>query len=118
LTGSSHARANTPEETAEAIEAVCRLLHQESPGSRVFLMAIFPRGDSPGSSLRKSIAMTNQLLRAFALKQTFVTYLDLGSRFLLPNDSLDHTLLPDGTHPNEAGYQIWADALLHEGLRR
>jgi lysophospholipase L1-like esterase len=26
--------------------------------------------------------------------------------------------MPDGTHPNEAGYRIWADALTQAGIKQ
>jgi lysophospholipase L1-like esterase len=40
-----------------------------------------------------------------------VTYLDIGSQFLEPDGTLPSALMPDGTHPSEAGYRIWAEAL-------
>ena len=33
---------------------------------------------------------------------------------------MDHcrkSMMPDGTHPSDAGYQIWADALIKAGVK-
>ncbi len=55
LTGTSHARANTPEEIVDAIGAICAAVHQLSPQTRIVLMAIFPRGAKPNDPLRAPI---------------------------------------------------------------
>jgi beta-glucosidase len=40
-----------------------------------------------------------------------VIFLDLSERFLSPDGTLSRATFPDRLHPNEKGYQIWADAL-------
>ena len=42
-------------------------------------------------------------------KQVF--YMDIGEKFLAPDGTLTPEIMPDGLHPNLAGYQIWADAI-------
>ena len=117
LTSSEHARANTPAEIVEAIGAICDEVRQRSPQSRIILMAIFPRGATPKDPLRASIQETNRLLSERFGKDTSVTYLDIGKQFLTPDGSLPATLMPDGTHPNNDGYQIWANALKGAGIQ-
>jgi len=117
LTASEHARANTPAEIVEAIGAICDEVRQRSPQSRIILMAIFPRGATPKDPLRASIQETNRLLSERFGKDTSVTYLDIGKQFLAPDGSLPATLMPDGTHPNNDGYQIWANALKGAGIQ-
>jgi lysophospholipase L1-like esterase len=46
-----------------------------------------------------------------------VTYLDIGAQFLAGDGTLPTSLMPDGTHPSDAGYQIWADALIKAGVK-
>ena len=46
-----------------------------------------------------------------------MTYLDIGASFLASDGSLPVTMMPDGTHPSDAGYQIWADALIKAGVK-
>ena len=117
LMGTNQARANTPEEIVEGITAICQKIRQRSPQSHILLMAIFPRGAKPNDPLRAPILRTNQLLAQRFGKDSSLTYLDIGQRFLAPDGSLPSTMMPDGTHPSDAGYQIWADALVQAGVR-
>lgn len=118
LTGTPNARANTPEELADGIDAVCREIHHRSPTSRIVLMAILPRGAHANDPLRAPIDRTNRLLRERHARDPDILYLDIGAQFLMPDGSLPTALMPDGTHPSEAGYGIWADALIQAGVGR
>lgn len=111
LTGTDHARANTPEEIDAAIAVICAELHRRSPQSHIVLMAIFPRGPHADDYLRAPIRAANKLLAKRFAMDSAVTYLDIGSQFLEPDGTLPSALMPDGTHPSEAGYRIWAEAL-------
>lgn len=113
LTGTSNARANTPQETFAGIAAVYDEVRRRLPQTHIVLIAVFPRGAAPDNPLRAPIARTNQLLEGRFGKDPSVTYLDIGGRFLAPDGSLPESLMPDGTHPSEAGYRIWAAALTH-----
>jgi lysophospholipase L1-like esterase len=117
LTGSSNARANTPEEVVEAIATICGEIRRRSPESHLILMGIFPRGAKPDEGIRPSITKTNQLLAQRFGKDPSVTYLDIGQQFLAPDGSLRPELMPDSVHPSDAGYLIWADALIKTGLK-
>jgi lysophospholipase L1-like esterase len=111
LTRSSNARANTPQEIADGIEAVREELHSRSPSSWLIVMAILPRGRSAGDPLRASISATNKLLSARFSNDASVTYLDIGAKFLDADGTLPPSMMSDGVHPTDAGYGIWADAL-------
>ncbi len=117
LTGTDHARASTPAEIVEGIAAICSELHRRSPETHIIVMAIFPRGSKPTDPLRAPIEQTNQMLATRFTSDAYIKYLDIGKKFLSPDGSLPETLFPDGTHPSEAGYQIWADALRATGLQ-
>jgi lysophospholipase L1-like esterase len=117
LTPSRHARANSPAEVADAIEAICHEIHQKSPLSTILLMAILPRGNSADSPLRPQIQATNRLLAARSGAWENVTFIDFGGRFLQPDGSIPTRLMPDGTHPSDEGYQLWADALIAAGVK-
>jgi lysophospholipase L1-like esterase len=116
LTGTDNARSNTPEEIAAAIGEIILVVHERSPQSRILLMGIFPRGEKPGGGMRAQILATNTLLAQRVAHVPYVTFLDIGSRFLTPDGTLPRALFPDETHPNEAGYAIWADALTEAGI--
>src|ERR1700709_2118978 len=62
LTGTENARSNTPEEIVESIDAIRSEIRGRSPDSRIILMAILPRGQTPDSPLRAAIQNTNPLL--------------------------------------------------------
>jgi lysophospholipase L1-like esterase len=113
----ANARANTPEETVEAIAAICTELHQRSAHSRILLMSIFPRGASPADPIRKPIDATNRLLQERFANDRIVKVLDLTRHFLAPDGSIPAELMPDQVHPSERGYQIWADALIAAGVQ-
>ena len=117
LTGTENARANTPAEIVEGIDAICREVRRRSPESRIILMAILPRGPRPTDPLRQPIQDTNRMLARRFANDPSVTYLDIGAAFLAPDGSLPATMMPDGTHPSDAGYQIWADALIKAGVK-
>ena len=117
LTGTSHARANTPKEIVEGINAIIQEVRRRSPESRIILMAIFPRGKKADSPLRDAIRKTNELLAhqpVAGIPPT--TLVDIGPQFLAADGTLPEALMPDGTHPSDAGYQLWAEALINLGV--
>lgn len=116
LTGTGQARASTPQETAEGVAAVVAQVRARLPRAKVVLMGIFPRGRHAGDALRAPIAATNRLLAARFGGDPAVRWLDIGARFLQPDGTLPEALMPDTTHPSEAGYRIWAQALREAGI--
>ena len=111
-----NARANTPEEIAEGVVAICRRIRGMSPDSRLVIMAVFPRDFQPGTPLRQMIAEINLTLEPQARKIPNALFLDLTSRFLAPDGTLSAELMNDGTHPTEKGYAIWAQGLQEAGV--
>jgi beta-glucosidase len=73
-------------------------------------MAIFPRGQGPSDPRRALIAQTNRYLALVAGKPR-VTFVDLTSQWLQPDGTLSPEIMPGFVHPNDRGYQLWADAL-------
>ncbi len=117
LAGTANARANTPAEIRDGVLAICQELHSRLPQARLIVMAIFPRGADASGRFRKQIEETNRLLEKSLAQDVSATYLDIGKRFLQADGSLPAAMMSDGTHPNDAGYQIWADALLRTGIK-
>jgi lysophospholipase L1-like esterase len=116
LAGTGQARTTTPQETAEGVQAIVAQVRQRLPKAKVLLMGIFPRGRHAGDALRAPISETNRLLAARYAGDPAVRWLDVGARFLQPDGTLPEALFPDTTHPNEAGYSIWAQALREAGI--
>jgi lysophospholipase L1-like esterase len=111
LTATNNARANSPAEIVEGIVAICKIVHERSPQSHVILMGILPRGESPTNSFRSPILSVNALLTEHFANDPDVTFLDIRQKLLADDGTLPSTLVPGGTHPNDAGYRLWADAL-------
>jgi lysophospholipase L1-like esterase len=110
LAGTGHARANTPAEIAEGIQAVVLQAKAKCPAAKVLLMAVFPRGEKPENPDRARIDAINALLPAIA-KTCGATLIDLKERFLEKGGTISKETMPDFLHPAEKGYAIWADAL-------
>jgi lysophospholipase L1-like esterase len=117
LVGTENTRASTPQEVAAGVAAICAELRKRSPQSRIVVMAIFPRGHAPDNPLRARIKATNEIMaRQFAGASNLI-FLDIGSKLLAPDGSLPREIMPDGTHPSDAGYQVWANALAEVGVK-
>lgn len=116
LAGTDNARTSTPAEVAAGVEAIVTQVRTRLPKARVVLMGIFPRGRHAGDPLRGPIADTNRLLAARFAGDDAVRFVDIGARFLDKDGTLPEALFPDTTHPNEAGYRIWAKALREAGV--
>jgi len=41
----------------------------------------------------------------------WINFLDIGSTYRDKKGRLPQKIMPDGLHPNEAGYEIWAEAI-------
>ncbi|HWB01798.1 MAG TPA: GDSL-type esterase/lipase family protein [Verrucomicrobiales bacterium] len=110
LAGTKNARANTPAEIAEGIQAVTLQAKAKCPAAKIVLMAVFPRGEKPENPDRARIDAINTLLPAVA-KTCGATLIDLKSRFLEGDGTISKETMPDFLHPAEKGYGIWAEAL-------
>lgn len=112
----ANARANKPAEVAAGIRAIRERIRRLSPNTHVLVMGVLPRGHAPRDRFRAPIAKLNALLAREFAQDPGTTFLDIGSRFLDAQGRLAPELMPDGTHPSEAGYAIWGRALLESGL--
>jgi lysophospholipase L1-like esterase len=102
---------NTAEEIAAGVQAVCERVRKQTPDAKIILMSILPRDNPATSSRRKLIDATNLLIADYAKKEN-LTHLDIGARFVDAKGVISKSLMPDLCHPTEAGYKIWADALV------
>jgi len=100
---------NTVLETIAGVQAVVKELRAKLPDSKILLLAIFPRStlDNPQ---RAEVALINTVIAKLDDGKT-VRYLDIGPKFLGADGKVPEDIMPDFLHPNEQGYQIWADAM-------
>lgn len=104
---------DSAEDVALGVKAIIGEIQQRSPGTRILLLAIFPRGEKPEGQRLKN-EKTNAILAGYAAPADpkRVVYLDIGDRFLTPDKILTKEIMPDALHPNAKGYQIWAEAII------
>ncbi|MFA6473219.1 MAG: GDSL-type esterase/lipase family protein [Candidatus Latescibacterota bacterium] len=108
LTGTENARENTPSEIAEGIEAICETIRAKAPNCRILLLGILPR--SPEKFVRP-IREINRMISHLD-KKDYITFMNFGSKIAdkhgLPKKDY---MYGDGVHPNEKGYQVWAESI-------
>ncbi len=100
---------NTPAEAIAGVTAVVHGLRARLPESKMLLLAIFPR-NQPDSLERGQVRQINQAIANLA-DGRHVTFLDIGDKFLAADGSIPAEIMPDGLHPSERGYGIWAEAM-------
>lgn len=97
-------------DTAYGILALLKEIHTHLPESKILLLAVFPRGDTPADEGRIRNDQINEIIKGYADNKT-VYWMDLGHVFMDDMSLLNRDLMPDGLHPNEAGYRAWAEAM-------
>jgi lysophospholipase L1-like esterase len=100
---------NSPPEVVEGVTAVVRAIRAKLPQTRILLLGIFPRGQT-ADPIRQQLKEINLKL-AMLDDGRMVRFLDIGAKFLEPDGTLPASVMPDLLHPNEKGYQIWAEAM-------
>jgi lysophospholipase L1-like esterase len=110
MIGTNNSGSNTSEEIADGVRAIVEKLRAKVPECKVLILAIFPRGATPKDHLRQVNEAANERIAKLADDQ-HVFYLDIGPKFLGPEGTLSKEIMPDRLHPNEKGYQIWADSI-------
>lgn len=104
-------RMDPPEHIARGVSHIIDRIKQKMPDSAVLLTGIFPRGENAMSPERINNQKTNGLLAHLA-KEKGVHYININDVFLSGDDKLSKDIMPDLLHPNEAGYRLWAQALV------
>ena len=109
-TNNTGARRDPPEETAAGIQAILFTLRSRLPDTRILLLGVFPHSASADAPLRQVNVAINSLIHTYADNQQ-IFFLDLSRHFLDNHGRLSQHLMPDYLHPNEHGYQVWADGM-------
>lgn len=110
MIGTNNSGRNTPEEIADGVTAIVQLLREETPNTKILLLATFPRGEGADDAKRKTNEASNEIVAKLA-EDDHVTYLDIGPKFLAEDGSLSRDIMPDLLHLNEASYRIWAESI-------
>ena len=104
-----HGSSNS-QQTAAGVTAIVKRLLELMPKTKILLLGIFPRGESPDDQMRKDVAKATDLFKSNADCKR-VVFLDIGYAFLRSDGVLRTTLMPDRLHLNPDGYEIWAKAM-------
>jgi len=104
-------RQDSPECTAKGIETILQELGEKLPETEVLLLAIFPRGETPDDELRQINNDINERIKSFADGEK-VHFVNINSVFLDEDGTLPDEIMPDYLHPNEQGYELWAEPML------
>jgi lysophospholipase L1-like esterase len=102
---------NSNAQTIAGLKQVVNEVRQRQPQARLLLLGIFERGVSASDPYRADLKIVNTELAKWADDRN-IFYLDIGDKFLLPDGSLNMDLMHDPVHPNTAGYEVWAQAII------
>jgi lysophospholipase L1-like esterase len=111
MIGTNNLGSNSNEEIVAGVTKIVQELHSKLPNTKVLLLAIFPRGAKADDPNRARIKAINEQLAKLDDGGKTVKYLDIGPKFLDADGNLPKDIMPDALHPNEKGYQIWAEAM-------
>ena len=103
-------RQDPAQDTALGIKAILKELRTRLPTTKIMLLAIFPRSESPADELRLLNAEINGIIAEYADSRT-VHFLDIGQIFVNEAGRLKTDLMPDLLHLSPAGYKIWAETM-------
>ena len=107
--------SSPPEVTARDIGLIAQTLRRKLPSTKVLVLAIFPRGAGSEDAARQINEHVNGLVekQIALLGDPMVGFANINRRFFSNPETrrLNQAAFPDGTHPNEKGYQIGAEAL-------
>ncbi len=108
-TNNSNGEDNTPGQIVEGVRAIVDTLKSKLPGTKILLVAIFPRAENY-SVQRGKLAQINAVLRRAADGRD-VVWVDFGHQFINDDGTIPHDLMPDYLHLSPKGYSIWAEAI-------
>jgi lysophospholipase L1-like esterase len=110
MIGTNNLGANTNEQIVAGNAAIIKELRETNPQAKVLLLGIFPRASKTSDVPNSRIPEINKELAKLADGKE-IQFLDLGPKFLDEQGNLPKSVMPDGLHPNEKGYEIWAEAI-------
>ena len=103
-------RMDPAEHTAEGIKKIVSEIRSRMPESKVLLLGIFPRNLSPFNDMRKRNDHINKLISQLD-DGKHIYYLNINQIFLDDKGQVKAELMPDLLHPNQQGYQVWAEVM-------
>jgi beta-glucosidase len=119
-TNNTNYEDQSPRDIAEGIKAIISRIEKKLPETKILLLAIFPRGDYEQRRDKDSNATPNKywdkneevnaLISKFSDDRT-VYFLNINEAFLDSEGVLTRDVMPDLLHPQQKGYQLWAETM-------
>jgi platelet-activating factor acetylhydrolase IB subunit beta/gamma len=109
LIGTNNFQTNSVAETVDGIEEVCLEIRRRSPGAKLLLLGILPRGEAP-NELRSKAADANALLKTRVAKLAD-KYVDLSDRYVAPGGRISKAMMSDFLHPTDRGYEVMGEVI-------
>ena len=110
MIGTNNSGSNTPEQIAEGVTEIVKIIRKNTPDTKILLLATFPRGANQNDARRITNEKSNQIVAKLA-DDPNVHYLDIGANFLNEDKTLSKETMPDLLHLSEKGYEIWATSI-------
>ena len=107
MIGTNNTGGASGAEIAEGIGAIVLELRKDFPDAKIMLLAIFPRGTSPGDSNRRKCEEANKIIAKLDDGQ-HVFFTNINSKFLDDKGGLIGFRTSDHLHPTDVGFDIWA----------
>ena len=92
----------------EGVVAIVNDIRKRQPDTKILLLGIFPRGKAFCPQRGRLLEINQVLAKLDDGKHIF--YQDFGSQYVELDGTISKDIMPDALHPNEKGYQIWANA--------
>jgi beta-glucosidase len=102
---------DSEEAIAAGISKVVSNIRTKLPNAKVLVFGIFPRSANAQHHNRKKIITINNIIRKLADDKN-VFYCDITAQLLKADGNLSKEIMPDYLHPNDKGYEVWANAML------
>ena len=118
MIGTNNTGGYPAEEILAADKKIVELIRAKIPGTKVLLLAIFPRG--PGKKRDGTVIPAEHFMEIINTVNAGlarlddgvnVRFLDINEKFLGQDGRIPKSIMPDQLHPSAAGYQLWADAM-------
>jgi len=118
MIGTNNLNRNTAADIVAGNRRIIELLQQKSPGTRILLLGIFPRGPrinsrgmtEPHEDYARKITQINAELAQWDDGES-IRFLDLGPDFTQTDGTIADTIMPDQLHLSAAGYEIWVEGM-------
>jgi lysophospholipase L1-like esterase len=111
MIGTNNGLSNSPAQIADGVKAILDKIQEKCPDTKILLLGVFPRNRTNDVAAQiEAPDKINAIISSYA-DGTKIRYLNINKQFLGPDGKVPADIMPDFLHPNEHGYQLWADAM-------